>query len=87
MSLKGFMVDVFEKSQDKILGELLAAKFDELELYENEIGILKNLVRYYPDESRIFDRLVNALIQHGEPDRALEATYKRFFENINHKTL
>ncbi len=80
MSLKGFMVDVFEKSQDKILGELLAAKFDELELYENEIGILKNLVRYYPDESIIFDRLVNALIQNGEPDRALEATYKRFFE-------
>ncbi len=78
MSLNTFMVNLFNKTHDKILGELLAMKFDELEIYENETVILETLIRYYPDEPSLFERLVNSLIQNGDLNKALQTTYKRF---------
>lgn len=80
MPVKTFMVGLFNKSHDKILGELLANKFDELELYEDEIDILKTLISYYPDENILFERLINSLIQNGNLNEALETTYDRFHE-------
>jgi hypothetical protein len=81
MPLKTFMNDLFNKTHDKILGELLAEKFNEMELYENEIGILKVLINYYPEESSLFDKLLNALIKSGHHGGALDLAYKHFYAN------
>jgi hypothetical protein len=79
MSLKTFMIDLFNKTHDKILGELLIRKFYETELYENEIDILKTLLVQYPDEKSLFVHLINALIQNGDLNEALETAYKRYY--------
>ncbi|WP_337860084.1 hypothetical protein [Ferroplasma sp.] len=81
--LKSFMSDLFFNTHDKIMGELLAERFDSMELYGDEIVILRELIKYYPDENLLYDRLIKSQINNGNTDEALETSYRLFYERKN----
>ena len=81
MSLKEFMLELFRKTGDKIMGELLAGKFHEMELYSYEIDILKKLTGSYPLETANLDKLINALILNNQEDEALKLSYENYHNN------
>ena len=81
MALKEFMLELFRKTEDKIMGELLAGKFHEMELYGYEIDILKKLTASYPVEPANQDKLINALILNNQEDEALKLSYENYHKN------
>jgi hypothetical protein len=81
MSLKQPMLDLFYSTGDKILGELLAEKFHELELYGVEAEILKKLASSSPEETAIQDRLINALIMDNQHEEALKVSIENYHKN------
>ncbi|WMT52138.1 MAG: hypothetical protein RE471_04480 [Ferroplasma sp.] len=78
MSLKQPMLDLFHGTGDKILGELLAEKFHDLELYGLEIDILKKLAGSNPEETGIQDKLTSALIMNNEDGEALRLSFENY---------
>lgn len=86
MALKELMLGIFMSTGDKILGELLAGKFHDMELYDQEVTILKILVAKYPEESMLQNKLVNAFIMDNQEGPALELSYKNYHNNKSRST-
>jgi hypothetical protein len=83
MPLRSFMIGLFMDSHDRILGELLSSKLDDMELYSDEIKILMELLKDYPEENRLYCRLISSMVNNGNTDEALETSYKYFYEKKN----
>ena len=86
MALKDPMLELFHKTGDKIMGELLAEKFHEMEQYGYEIDILKKLTASYPEEPASHDKLINALILDNREDEALKLSYENYHNNKSKST-
>ncbi|MEM0139269.1 MAG: hypothetical protein QXZ44_01450 [Ferroplasma sp.] len=82
--IKQLLLSIFEKSKNRVEGELLAEKFDREEDYGNEADILKAIIDDYPDELSILDRLLHALEMDGRYSNAMELIYTKFYKNKNY---